>query len=319
MSSDAAMVEQFRSFSRTVTERVGALNDRFMERNRPLAQSRMLWEIGLEGCEIRLLRSRLGLDSGHASRLLRSLEAEGLVVVEPSVSDRRVRMARLTARGRHERALLDERSDTHASTILAALDPARREQLVGAMRTVERLLTAAAVEIRMVDPAGRDAQRCLSAYYAELNRRSDKGYDPKAGISAEPYELSPPAGAFFVAYLHGEAIGCGGVKHHDGAPAEIKRMWVAESARGLGVGRRMLACLEECARDNGAATAHIETNGTLVEAISLYLSAGYVEVPAFNHEPFADHWFEKSFADVEAHKLDTTRKLPRHKSRSRRA
>ena len=313
------MVEQFRSFSRTVTQRVGALNDRFMERNRPLAQSRMLWEIGLEGCEIRLLRSRLGLDSGHASRLLRSLEAEGLVVVEPSVSDRRVRMAGLTARGRHERAMLDERSDTHASTILAALDPARREQLVGAMRTVERLLTAAAVEIRVVDPAGRDALRCLSAYYAELNRRSDKGYDPNAGISAEPHELSPPAGAFFVAYLHGEAIGCGGVKHHDGAPAEIKRMWVAESARGLGVGRRMLACLEACARDNGAATAHIETNGTLVEAISLYLSAGYVEVPAFNDEPFADHWFEKSFADVEAHKLDTTRKLPRHKSRSRRA
>ena len=122
-----------------------------------------------------------------------------------------------------------------------------------------------------------------------------------------------------MAYLRGEAIGCGGVKHHDGAPAEIKRMWVAESARGLGVGRRMLACLEACARDNGAAIAHIETNGTLVEAISLYLSAGYVEVPAFNDEPFADHWFEKTFADVEAHKLDTTRKLPRHKSRSPRA
>jgi hypothetical protein len=67
----------------------------------------------------------------------------------------------------------------------------------------------------------------------------------------------------------------------------------------------MLACLEECARDNGAAMAHIETNGTLVEAISLYLSAGYVEVPAFNDEPFADHWFEKPFADVEAHKLGT--------------
>jgi DNA-binding MarR family transcriptional regulator len=292
------MVEQVRSFSRTVTQRVGALNDRFMERNRPLAQSRMLWEIGLEGCEIRLLRSRLGLDSGHASRLLRALEAEGLIVVEPSASDRRVRWARLTDEGIAERALLDERSDTHASTILGGLDAARQEQLVDAMRTVERLLTAAAVEIRMVDPAGRDAVLCLSAYYAELNRRSDKGFDPTAGISAEPHELRPPAGAFFVAYLNGEAIGCGGVKHHGGAPAEIKRMWVAESARGLGVGRRMLACLEGCARDNGAAIAHIETNGTLVEAISLYLSAGYVEVPAFNDEPFADHWFEKQLGPI---------------------
>lgn len=311
-SADSAMVEQVRSFSRTVTQRVGALNDRFMERDRPLAQSRMLWEIGLEGCEVRLLRSRLGLDSGHASRLLRALEAAGLVVVVPA-ADRRVRMARLTPAGVRERELLDERSDEHAVSLLTGLDEARREQLVSAMRTVERLLTAAAVEIRPVDPAGPDAVRCLSAYYAELNRRSDKGYDPKAGVSAEPHELRPPAGAFFVAYLHGEAIGCGGVKHHDGAPTEIKRMWVAESARGLGVGRRMLACLEACARDNGAATAHIETNGTLVEAISLYLSAGYVEVAAFNDEPFADHWFEKALGP---HKLDTASTPPRHKSRA---
>ena len=104
----------------------------------------MLWEIGTEGCEIRLLRSRLGLDSGHASRLLRALEADGLVVAEPAASDRRVRMARLTEAGLRERALLDERSDEHAASILAGLDPGRREQLVGAMRTVERLLTAAA-------------------------------------------------------------------------------------------------------------------------------------------------------------------------------
>ena len=126
------MVEQVRSFSRTVTQRVGALDDRFMERNRPLAQSRMLWEIGIEGCEIRLLRSRLGLDSGHASRLLRALEGDGLVVVEPAASDRRVRMARLTRAGVRERALLDERSDEHAASILAGLDPAPRRASIQA-------------------------------------------------------------------------------------------------------------------------------------------------------------------------------------------
>ena len=287
------MVAHVRSFSRTVTQRVGALSDRFMDRKRPLAQSRMLWEIGVEGCEVRLLRSRLGLDSGHASRLLRALEAEGLVVVTPSASDRRVRMARLTRAGMRERALLDRRSDAHAASILAGLDAGRREQLIAAMRTVERLLTAAAVELRMVDPASRDALDCLGAYYAELNRRSRSGYDPSAGVSAEPHELRPPAGGFFVAYLRGDAIGCGGVKLHGEAPAEIKRMWVAESARGLGIGRRMLECLEAFAAERGATIAHIETNRTLVEAITLYRSVGYVEVPAFNDEPFADHWFEK--------------------------
>src|SRR6202030_4283027 len=91
-----AMVDQVREFNRVVTERVGALNDRFLGRPRPLGEARLLWEIGLGGCEVRLLRSRLGLDSGYLSRLLRSLEAAGLVEVSPSPSDARVRLARLT-------------------------------------------------------------------------------------------------------------------------------------------------------------------------------------------------------------------------------
>jgi GNAT superfamily N-acetyltransferase len=70
-------------------------------------------------------------------------------------------------------------------------------------------------------------------------------------------------------------------------------MWVAESARGLGIGRRLLADLEACAREAGAPSARLETNRTLVEAIAMYRSEGYAEVPAFNAEPFAHHWFEK--------------------------
>jgi DNA-binding MarR family transcriptional regulator len=109
-----AMVDQVRRFNRTVTERVGALNDRFLERGRPLGEARLLWEIGLDGCELRLLRARLGLDSGYLSRLLRSLEAAGLVTVTASVGDRRIRVAELTAAGRAERAALDKRADEQA-------------------------------------------------------------------------------------------------------------------------------------------------------------------------------------------------------------
>ena len=289
-------VRQVRSFNRTVTQRVGALNDRFLGRSRPLGEARVLWEIGTEGCEVRSLRSRLGLDSGHASRLLRALEADGLVRVEPSPADRRIRVARLTPAGLSERALLDRRSDELAASVLAALDPAQRHEIVAAMRTVQRHLITAAIEIRVVDPTDRDARRCIRAYFAELDRRSDSGFDPAAGISAEPDELVPPAGRFLIAYLRGEPVGCGAVKHHPGAPSEIKRMWVAESARGLGVGRRLLNELERWAIRSGASTARLETNRALVEAIALYRSAGYVEVPPFNDEPFAHHWFEKQFA-----------------------
>jgi DNA-binding MarR family transcriptional regulator len=291
---DATPVEQVRRFNRSVTQRVGALNDRFLARDRPLAEARLLWEVGPDGCEVRSLRSRLGLDSGHASRLLRSLEADGLVEVVEGASDRRVRTAQLTPAGLTERAVLDQRSDDLARSFLAPLTPVQRDRLVVAMAEVERLLTAAMVEIRPVDPAHPDARSCIRSYFAELDRRSDSGFDPAAGIPAEPHELRPPAGVLLVAYLRSDPIGCGAVKHHDDAPSEIKRMWVAESARGLGLGRRLLSELETWAAGRGAGTLRLETNRALTEAIALYRSAGYLEVPAFNDEPFAHHWFEKT-------------------------
>ena len=289
-----AMVDQVRRFNRTVTERVGALSDHFLGLERPLGEARLLWEIGLDGCEVRLLRSRLGLDSGYLSRLLRSLEAAGLVKLAASGSDRRIRVARLTAAGRAERAVLDERADDRARSLLAPLSSRQRERLVAAMRDVERLLTAASVEITAVDPEHPDALYCLAQYVAELNQRSERGFDPSAGATALPHQVRPPAGQFFVAYLHGEAIGCGAVKHHAGAPTEIKRMWIAPAARGLGLGRRLLELLEGCALASGARVARIETGAVLTEALALYRSTGWVEVPAFNDEPFADHWFEKT-------------------------
>jgi DNA-binding MarR family transcriptional regulator/ribosomal protein S18 acetylase RimI-like enzyme len=285
-------IEQVRRFNRTVTQRVGALNDQYLARERPLGEARVLWEIGGDGCEVRALRSRLDLDSGHLSRLLRALESDGLVVVVPSEDDARVRVARLTAAGRAERAELDARSDDLARALLEPLSPAQCERLTSAMRDVERLLTAALVELRAVDPAHPDARACLRAYFSEL-RRIDPRYDPGAGESAEPHELRPPQGLMLVAYRRAEPIACGAVKHRAGGPSDIKRMWVAPAARGLGLGRRLLVELEAAAAASGAPVARLETNAALVEAVGLYRSAGYREVAPFNSEPFADHWFEK--------------------------
>jgi GNAT superfamily N-acetyltransferase len=157
-----------------------------------------------------------------------------------------------------------------------------------------RRVRSASVQITSVDPEHPDARYCLAEYVAELNRRSPRGFDPSQGVTALPHEVRPPAGEFFVAYLDGEAIGCGAVKHHGDGPAEVKRMWIAPRARGLGLGRRLLERLEACAAAGGARVAHIETSAVLAEALSLYRSAGWVEVPAFNDEPFADLWFEKA-------------------------
>src|SRR5512138_1787256 len=103
------MLEQVRSFNRVVTQSIGALHDHYLSRNLPLGAARVLWEVG-DGCDVRELRARLDLDSGYASRLLRSLETAGLVTVRPSREDGRVRRVELTEAGRRERQMLDRRS-----------------------------------------------------------------------------------------------------------------------------------------------------------------------------------------------------------------
>jgi DNA-binding MarR family transcriptional regulator/ribosomal protein S18 acetylase RimI-like enzyme len=285
-------IASVRSFNRTVTERVGALHDEYLARGRPLGASRVLWEIG-DGADMRSLRARLDLDSGYLSRLVRALEQEGLVVVEPDASDKRVRTVRLTPAGRAERELLDRRSDDLARSLLEPLSDAQRDRLVEAMGVVERLLTAGLVAVDVEDPASAAAQFCISSYFAELDARFDGGFDPSRSISADVAELTEPAGLLLVARLRGEAIGCGALKLHGAEPAEIKRMWVAPAARGLGVARRLLGELERHARERGAGAVRLETNRSLREATGLYRSAGYAEVAPFNAEPYAHHWFEK--------------------------
>lgn len=286
-------VAQVRRFHRLVTQRAGALDDHFLGRGRPLGESRVLWEIGRGGADLRDLRARLGLDSGYLSRLVQSLASAGLVTLRSGPDDERVRRAELTPAGLAEVAEMDRRSDQAAEAILAPLADGQRERLVAAMAEVHRLLQAAGARIERVDPASPGARWCMSRYFAELAARFEGGFDPAQTLPSDDAEMRPPAGAFLVASVDGEPVACGAVKRMAPGIGYLKRMWVAESARGLGFGRRMLAALESQARELGFTTLRLETNRVLREAIHLYRSAGYVEVPPFNAEPYAHHWFEK--------------------------
>lgn len=292
---DEAAIAQVRSFNRTVTERVGVLHDHYLGRERPIGEARVLWEIGADGRDVRRLRERLALDSGYVSRLLRSLEADGLVTVEQSNHDRRVRTVRLTEKGTAERNTLDDRSDDLARDLLEPLNGRQRAGLVAAMSEVDRLLTAATVTLDEVDPDHPDAQACLRAYFAELQDRFDNGFDPARSLLPDAGDLRPPRGRFLVARLRGEPVGCAGLKLPGGSEtaAEIKRMWVAPNTRGLGLARRFLTELEARARDAGRNALRLDTNKALTAAIALYRSHGYDEIAAFNDEPYAHHWFEK--------------------------
>jgi DNA-binding MarR family transcriptional regulator/GNAT superfamily N-acetyltransferase len=293
---DGLEVQAVRRFHRQVAQRIGALTDRFLGRQRPMGEARVLWEIGPVGTEVRALRARLALDSGYASRVLRSLEQQGLIEVGPSPDDRRVRRVELTAAGRAERAELDRRSDEVAEGILEPLTVSQRARLVAAMSEVERLLHASMVRLAVEPPSSADARWCLERYFAELDARFDAGFDPALSISADAHELTRPRGLFLIARLHGRPVGCGALKLHPGAPSELKRMWVSPEVRGIGLGRRILQELERLARLEGVAVLRLETNDALGEAIALYRSGGFREVAAFNDEPYAHHWFEKRLA-----------------------
>ncbi len=290
---DSSQIKRIRSFSRAVTRRVGALDESYLRRGRPLGEARLLFEIGPKGARLGELRSRLGLDSGYLSRMLRSLQAQDLVAVDKHDGDGRSRRAILTEKGRAEHAAYDALSDELANSIVEPLSAAARDRLVAAMAEVERLLAAASISIGEEAADTEDARQCLAQYFNELAERFEDGFDPGKGNTTTEDEFTPPAGSFVIARLDGTPVGCGALRMIDAGTAEIKRMWVAPSARGLGLASRMLRKLEAVAAGFGAKTVCLDTNRALKEAQSLYRREGYAEIDRFNDNPYADHWFAK--------------------------
>ncbi|HXW21145.1 MAG TPA: helix-turn-helix domain-containing GNAT family N-acetyltransferase [Roseiarcus sp.] len=289
---DRDLIRQVRSFNRRVTRRIGALEESYLSRGRPLSEARLIFEIGVDGANLRALRDRLGLDSGYLSRLLQSLEAQRLVEIRRPGGDGRLRRVSLTGKGRTELAAYDRLSDGLAASMLERLDPAQRESLVRAMAEAERLMKVGSVEIAIEAPDSAEARRCLNEYFRELSVRFDGGYDP-AKQSPAGDDMTPPAGFFVLARLDGEAVGCGALKRLDRTTGEIKRVWTSSSARRLGIARNVLRTLEAAARDLGLKRLRLDTNRALTEARDLYRKAGYKEIGRYNDNPYAHHWFEK--------------------------
>lgn len=292
MNSGVAAV---RRFNRTVTRRLGVLNERYLGRDRPLVESRMLFEIGSDGAPVRGLRERLGLDSGYASRLLRALERKGLASAAGKAGeDGRVKFARLTRSGRAELRRIEALSDDLAASMLEPLTEEQAARLVAAMTEVERLLRASAIELAPEDPGGPAAQWCLGRYFDELSSRFPEGYDRGAGDVSDADEFRAPRGCFLVATLFGEAVGCGAIRTLAPRMGEIKHLWVSPEVRGVGVGRKLLEALERAGRDRKMRGVRLDTHGSLAEARRLYLISGYREIARYNDNPHAHHWFEKT-------------------------
>ena len=280
---DIALV---RSFNRLVTRQAGALGD-YMG-NRPLGELRVLFEIGGGATTPRDVRVRLGLDSGYLARVLRALQRDGLVESTPNAGDRRTKQLRVTRAGRAEMRELDRLSDELAASVLEPLDEEQRARLLAAQAEVRRLLAISLVTIAREDPTSLDARWCLDHYFAELAERFAAGFDPKRTL--------PAAGELLLARFGGQPAGCGMLKTLAPGRGELLRMWVDRPHRGLGIGARLLDALEARAVELGHETVRLYTNRSLTEAIAMYRRRGYADIPPFNQDPYATHWFEKRLA-----------------------
>ena len=288
---EQASIETVRRFNRALTRRIGVLDESYLGRGRPLGQARLLFEIGPDGRDLKSLRDRLGLDSGYLSRLLAVLGEQGLVEIGADREDGRRRRAVLTGAGLEEWRAYDALSDDFARSLLSPLDDGQRRRLVTAMAEVERLIAWTAVELVAAPPDGAEARACLASYIGELENRFEAGFDAEKSRPSGP-ATQPPL-TFLLARIEGRTVGCGALYDLDAKTGEIKRMWVAPGARGLGVARRLLARLEEDARSAGKKRLVLDTNRTLTEAMGLYEKSGFRRIERYNDNPYADFWYEK--------------------------
>lgn len=285
-------ISRFRRFARSVTTEVGALDDSFLGRGRSLGAARVLNAIGHGRTDVADLRTYLNLDSGLLSRLLRQLEAEELITLAPHPTDARARIAALTAKGQDEFAAYEDISNTRAQDLLDRHP--RPDALLAAMDLVASALGQDRIVVEERDPRDPQSVFCLNEYYAELGRRFQTGFDVNLSCDPQATDMIAPRGAFLVALSDGMPIGCVGVKGNGGPIAEIKRLWIAPSARGLGMAKRLMTDAETRAKELGITTLRLDTNSALPEAIRLYQTTGWTEIGRFNDDPYPDHFFEKT-------------------------
>lgn len=284
-------IARVRRFNRVVTAQVGALDTSFLGRGRPLGAARVLNAIGQGQSDVQAIRAALDLDSGLMSRLLRSLEEEGLIETLAHPQDARRRVARLTPAGRAEFEAYEQLSNEQAARFLGR--HARPEDLLRAMDLVASALGRAQLALEEMDPRSASAVYCLTEYYAELARRFDTGFDVALSCDPQAVDMIRPRGVFLVAMSERLPVGCVGLKGNGGEIAEIKRLWVAPSARGLGLAHRLMAGVEAVARELSIQVLRLDTNKALPEAQKLYRSTGWHEIPRFNDDPYPDTFFEK--------------------------
>ena len=142
-----------------------------------------------------------------------------------------------------------------------------------------------------------EAQALLAEYFASRAETFPASMGEYRPVYPTPEQFVAPRGVFLIVEQDGMDVGCGGIRQLTPTRYEVKHLWVQPQARGTGLGRRLLEELERRARALGATQLVLDTNASQAAAAALYRSAGYVEVPAYNDNANATHWFSKNLVE----------------------
>ncbi|GAA3011043.1 helix-turn-helix domain-containing GNAT family N-acetyltransferase [Streptosporangium longisporum] len=276
-------VAEIRSFNRFYTRLIGVLEQRVLGTPYSLTEMRVLFELDHRGrTEASELRRLLGIDAGYLSRMLGGFETEGLVVRSRSATDARRQVVELTGKGKASFADFDERAAEEVRGLLADVSDEDRERLVASMATIERILarepgTSRSYVIR--PPRTGDMSWVVYRHGVLYSQEQGWGMDFEAlvaRITADYMDgYDPRYDAGWIVEVDGERAGCVFCARKDDETAQLRMLLVEPSARGMGIGTRLVDECVRFAREAGYRRMVLWTRDVLVGARRIYQAAGF--------------------------------------------
>jgi DNA-binding MarR family transcriptional regulator/GNAT superfamily N-acetyltransferase len=289
-------IHAVRRFNRLYTRRIGVLEEDWLQSPFSLTEGRVLFELAQQPrVTARALGETLGLDAGYLSRMLRSFRKRGLVTRAKSASDARQQLLTLTAEGRKAFSALNAASQKEVGKMLRPLAPDARTRLVHAMDTVEALLSESSAPpaeytLRQHQPGdmGWIVERHAVLYHREYGFDSTMEALASEIVANFLRNYNSERERCWIAERAGERVGSVFLMQHPGEPnvAKLRLLLVEPSARGLGIGARLVSECTRFAREVGYERITLWTNSVLAAARHLYEQEGYRLLKEERHRSF---------------------------------